>query len=176
MTRLLDNNGHLFGIHVDGNDGPGWSTCQIAKRKGTAPYPLCTYRETNGMVTEIIPTENDRSSNYVHQGWSKSATSTVTPWIASRIANSNRFERLNDELYITKRITLRRVSVNITLEALSPVPEFEISVADALTKSTKLLKFQALNEIFQFWGDVIALEFDLGTSLSITDRQANFEH
>ncbi|KAF8596225.1 hypothetical protein BDV93DRAFT_572900 [Ceratobasidium sp. AG-I] len=176
MTRLL------FGIHVDGNDGPRWSACQIGKRKGSSPYLLCTYREANAIATEIIPTKNDRGSNYVHQGWSKSAMSTVTLWIESRIANSNHFEGLNDELYITKRITLHRLSVHITLEALSPVPEFEIGVTDALTRSTKLQKFQALNEIFQFWGDVIALdeplpqEFDLGTSLSITDRQANFEH
>lgn len=141
----------LFGIHVDGNDGPRWSTCQVAKIKGPSPYPLLSNRETSAIVTEMISTETNRRTNYIHQGWSKSAVSTVTPWIISRIANSNHLEPLNDELSVTKRVTFQRLSVRLTPESLSPVPELEASIEDALSKPTHYRRFVALQEVFRFW-------------------------
>lgn len=52
---------------------------------------------------------------------------------------------------VTKRVTFQRLSVHLTLQAISPTPEFEASMENALTKSTKFKKFKALNEAFQFW-------------------------
>lgn len=141
----------LFGIHVDGNDGPRRSTCQIASHKHSSLYPLVTYRETNAIVTEMISTETDRNAKYVHQGWSKSAISTITPWMLSRIENNNHLEPVKDEVSVTKRVMFQRLSVRVTLDALLPVPEFRASIEDALMKPTKFTKFEALQETFRFW-------------------------
>ncbi|KAF8593863.1 hypothetical protein BDV93DRAFT_529641 [Ceratobasidium sp. AG-I] len=172
--NLLFDNAYLFGIHVDGNDGPRRSTRQIAKHKHSSLYPLITYQEKNSILTEMISTENDRSTRFVHQGWSKFAISTVTPWILSRITNNNHLAPIKDESHVTKRVIHQRLSVHVTMDALSPVPEFHASIGDALSKPTKFAKFEAIQECFAFWGDVLALEFDLGTSVSITDLQENF--
>lgn len=101
------------------------------------------------MITEIVPTKTDRDANFAHQGWSASAMSTTTPWIALRIAKSN--QAPGEYFWVTKRTTVQRLTVTPAFQDLVPAPEFEEDVLAALGKPSRPEKFQALDQVFQLW-------------------------
>jgi hypothetical protein len=106
-------------------------------------------KEKNDLNTEVIITKSERAANYIHQGWSLSAASIMSPWISSRL--SNNIQANKDGSWVSKRAVFQRFALNIPLRELEPVPEFETEILDALSKSTKAEKFQALYEAFSFW-------------------------
>ncbi|KAF8602190.1 hypothetical protein BDV93DRAFT_217366 [Ceratobasidium sp. AG-I] len=169
---LLREAGYLCGFFVDNHDGPRRSTRQVAKRATSRPVPEFVEEHKN-LTTKVLLTNTDRDASFTHQGWSASAISVTTPWIMSRIVKHNKAP--NEDSWITRRMVVQRLSVNLALLDVEPVPEFEEAVLAALGKPSKFEKFQALDGIFQAWGDVIPLSFDLGVSLSITDLKANYE-
>lgn len=75
--------------------------------------------------------------------------STTAPWVASRIAKSN--QALKEEPWVTKRVVVQRLAVNVALQDLERAPEFEKDVLDALGKPTRPEKFQTLDQVFQLW-------------------------
>ncbi|KAF8602191.1 hypothetical protein BDV93DRAFT_217373 [Ceratobasidium sp. AG-I] len=169
---LLRDAGYLYGCFIDSHDGPRQSIRKVA-RQAASQSVLNFIHEHKNLVTKVLLTNTDRDANFAHQGWSTSAMSVTTPWIASRIAKHNRAPK--EDSWITRRMVVQRVSVNLTLRDLQPNPEFEGDVVAALGKPSRFEKFQALDEVFRTWGDVIPLALDLGVSLSITDLKANYE-
>jgi hypothetical protein len=105
----------------------------------------------NEIDTEVIKTKNERETTYAHKGWSPSAISTTSPWTLSRIANNNRSQTTSDVSSITKRVIVQRLRVDLPLEDLIPVPEFEADILAALEKPTKFEKFHALYQVFEHW-------------------------
>lgn len=101
------------------------------------------------MITEVVPTKTDRDANFAHHGWSASAISTATPWIASRIAKNN--QAPGENLWVTKRMVVQRLVVTLALQDLVPAPEFEQDVLAALGKASSPEKFQELDQVFQLW-------------------------
>ena len=139
----------LHGILVNGNEGPRRSTRQVAKLRDSEQQLPNSIQECNNVITEVVPTKNLRDANFAHQGWSASAISTTAPWIASRIAKSS--QAIKEDLWVTKRIVVQRLMVNVALQDLEPAPEFEKDVLDALGKSSMTERFQALDRVFQLW-------------------------
>lgn len=136
----------LFGIRIDDSSGPRRSAFQVAQRKSTGPIHT---RETNEIDTEVIKTQSERETNYVHKGWSLPAILAKSPWALSRIANANHVSQ--DVPSITKRVTTRRLRVEVPLEDLKPSPEFEADITAALKKSNNFEKFYALHQAFEHW-------------------------
>lgn len=138
----------LCGFFVDDHDGPRQSARQVANREVSALLhnPI---QEQNNMITKVLSTKTDRDANYAHQGWSTSAMSVTTPWIASRIAKHNRAPK--EDAWITKRIVVQRLSVSLALRDVQTNPEFERDVLAALGKSSRLEKFEALDGVFRVW-------------------------
>jgi hypothetical protein len=149
MFMNLPSTADLCGFFIDSHDGPMPSTRQVAKQKNNAQQPSKFIRELNSMTTNVLSTSTDREANFAHQGWSLSAMSVTAPWIASRIAKNNKVPEKN--LWVTKRIVVRRLTVNLTLRDLEATPEFEGDVLAALGKPSKFEKFQALDEVFRVW-------------------------
>ncbi|KAG9080863.1 hypothetical protein FRC06_006059, partial [Ceratobasidium sp. 370] len=148
----------LFGYALDDNAGPVISTRQVAVCTIDGQhYSGSWVREENRLSTEVIRTSCDRDANYVHEGWSLStlSTSALSPWSLSRIANRN--QTTQEGSWITKRMIIKCLAVNIPLREVKPVPEFEAEVLEALNKSSKVEQFQAVYEAFAYWGDVIPL-------------------
>lgn len=136
----------LFGTRADDNTAPRRSTIPVAHRglKSSAHF-----QDINEIDTEVITTQSERETNYVHKGWSLSAISTASPWIFSRIANNN---QANPSVAsVTKRVTVSRLRVDMMLGDLVPVPKFELEVRSALEKQSKAEKFQALYQVFERW-------------------------
>ncbi|KAJ1305820.1 hypothetical protein OPQ81_010547 [Rhizoctonia solani] len=167
--RILNSSGWLCGIRVDNIDGPESLTRRVALHiNGTSPL----IEETKNIFTEVITTHNQRESGYVHHGWSVGAATTVSPWTASRIHATNRNSR--DGAWVTRRTLAQRIRVKVLLEDLAPIPEFEAAIEEALGRPTRFEKFQAVYRALDHWGDVVPLEIEMGTSLSLTDTEANF--
>ncbi|KAG9125510.1 hypothetical protein FRC07_007312, partial [Ceratobasidium sp. 392] len=146
----------LFGVRVDGNDGPRASTQPIAKCKVEEHYYLPAWiRKKYDVITELINTDNTRNATFVHEGWSHIATDVVPPWAALRMARNNRTAASGQ--WTTKRTTFQRLALDIPLHDLAPVAEFRKAIQGALREPTSLEKFQALDQTF-----------DLGSSLTIT--------
>jgi hypothetical protein len=140
----------LFGFRVDSNDGPNISTGPVARHRVDGQFCSSKWiREKSDIISEIITTRNSRDTNYVHQGWSLPATTTATPWMSSRIAGNNQIP--SNGWVLTKRTTVQRLTLDIPLEDLVPVPEFEIDIQAALEKPTDLGKYQSLERVFQRW-------------------------
>jgi hypothetical protein len=112
-------------------------------------YSPSWIQEKEDIITEVISTKSDRISNYVHQGWSVSAASTVLPWVSSRAAHTHQANQNGD--WTTKRTTIQRLTIDVPVEDLVPAAGFETAVQAALGKPTTLEKFQALNKVFQLW-------------------------
>lgn len=102
------------------------------------------------MKIDVVSTQTTREANYAHQGWPASATAMTTPWIASRITRHNQALEQNTEMSTWRRV-IQRLAFTIPLHNLSPAPEFEAHVLEALGKPSRMQKFQALNEVFQIW-------------------------
>lgn len=134
---------------VDGDEGPKRSTPRIARHKYDSRYPPTLIQETNNIMTEVISTRIDRDTNFVHLGWSLSATSTGSPWISSRIASNNQVLQTSD--WVTKRTIVQRIAIDIDPQDLEPTPEFETDVRIALGKSNRFECFQALDQVFRLW-------------------------
>ncbi|KAG8777533.1 hypothetical protein FRC12_000320 [Ceratobasidium sp. 428] len=163
----------MYGICVDGNDGPRRSTKVIARHKIPGQHHAAAWiEEKSEIISENIETETIRDSNYVHQGWSAAAAVTVTPWAASRIDRHPQANKSGQ--WTTKRTIVQRLNLNIPPEDMSPTPAFEADVQAALGKRTALEKFKALNKVFQLWGDVVPIAFELGALLAISDTDVNF--
>lgn len=138
----------LFGVCVEGVEGPRRSMRPVAKRAcGSEGSPFI--REMNNVVTETITTKTEREANYVHQGWTLSACSPLSPWIPARIAGTNRPNP--DGAWITKRTIVQRLSLNMQLEELVAVPEFEADIEAALRRPTTFEQLQALYRALHIW-------------------------
>ncbi|KAG8710288.1 hypothetical protein FRC09_000196, partial [Ceratobasidium sp. 395] len=135
----------MYGICVDGNDGPRRSTKVIAGHKISGQHHAAAWIEDKSeIISENVETETVRDSNYVHQGWSAAAAVTVTPWAASRI--DRHLQANKSGQWITKRTIVQRLALNIPPEDISPTPAFEVDVQAALGKRTALEKFKALDK------------------------------
>ncbi|KAG9106147.1 hypothetical protein FRC07_008940 [Ceratobasidium sp. 392] len=159
MEDLLEKNGDrqdlrpaLFGITVDESTGPLRSSSQVA----TPWIPGQTYsaswvREENGVDTEVIWTDRERHTNYVREGWSQSTLSALAqfPWVSSRVSEVN--ETAKEGSWVTKKTTVKRLTVNIPIRALKPVPEFEAEIQEALGKDSKEEQFQSVYDTLAFW-------------------------
>lgn len=139
----------LCGFFVDDHGGPKRSTRQVAKQKNNAQQPSSSIREQKNLITNVLLTKTDREANYAHQGWSASAMSVTTPWIASRIAKRNKAPR--EDIWVTKRIVAQQLTASLTLLDLEPVPEFEGAVLVALGQPNRFERFQAISEVFRVW-------------------------
>ncbi|CAE6531667.1 unnamed protein product [Rhizoctonia solani] len=64
--------------------------------------------------------------------------------------------------------------VQVLPEDLVPVPEFVAAIEKALDRPTRFEKFQPVYNDLNRWGDVMPLEIEMGTSLSLTDTKDNF--
>jgi hypothetical protein len=110
--------------------------------------PPCV-REKSDIITELITTEHEREANYVHQGWSVNAASTISPLTSCRITNKNQPNR--GSVWVTKRTVAQRLTFRILLEELTPVSEFEADIVTALEKPTTFETFQAIYRALHAW-------------------------
>ncbi|KAG8729287.1 hypothetical protein FRC10_004104, partial [Ceratobasidium sp. 414] len=144
----------LSAIRIDGNDGPRRSMNVVAKCKTPDQHhSLAWIEECDDIISEVIPTQSTRATNYVHQGWSIVATTTLAPWISSRIARKDQPNEKGN--WVTKRTIVQRLVLDIPPGDLVPVPEFETDVRAALGKPTVFEKVESLNKVFGLWGDVL---------------------
>ncbi|KAH7333549.1 hypothetical protein B0J17DRAFT_675792 [Rhizoctonia solani] len=166
---MLRDNGWLCGFRVNNMDEPQVSAHQVAiYTHGTVPF----IQEINRVLTETITTHKQREANYVHHGWSVAAVATVSPWTLSRIDATDRH---NEEgTWITRRTLAQRLKVQVLPEDLAPTPEFKAAIEEALKQPTTLEKFRAVDRALNRWGDVVPLEFEMGSSLTLTDSEVNF--
>ncbi|KAG9126180.1 hypothetical protein FRC07_004558 [Ceratobasidium sp. 392] len=169
MVELLEKNG-------DESTGPLRSSSQIATSRTAGPaYSASWVREENAIDTEIIRTNRRRDANYIREGWSQSTLSTLAqlPWVSSRVPDIN--ETAEEGSWATKKTIVKGLAVNIPIRAIKPVPEFEAEIQEALEKDTKEEQFRAVYDALAYWGDVLPLSFELGKSVSITDKGHNTE-
>lgn len=131
---------------MDDNSAPRRCHVPVASPK---PGRRVCLQELSEVKTELTSAQHERETNYVHEGWSLLATSTLSPWAQSRIANNNQANRSVPS--VTKRFLARRAQVDIALDDISPAPEFESDVRAALEKETRSEKFQALYRVFERW-------------------------
>ncbi|CAE6445009.1 unnamed protein product [Rhizoctonia solani] len=151
-SQTLKNNGWLCGFRVNNIDEPQASTRQVASYvDGAAPL----IEEKNNLFTE-----------------STGAVATISPWISSRIDAINR--HIPSGTWITRRAMVQRLRVRTLLQDLAPMPDFEGAIEEALSRSTRFEKFQAVYHVLDRWGDVVPLEIEIGSSLSLTDTEVNF--
>ncbi|CAE6335832.1 unnamed protein product [Rhizoctonia solani] len=168
-NQMLRDNGWLCGFRVNDMDEPQVSAHQVASYvEGATPL----VQEVNDISTEIITTHSQRAANYVHHGWSVSAVETISPWTLPRIDAANRQNA--EGAWITRRTLARRLRVQVLLEDLAPVPEFVTAIEEALAKSATYERFQDVYRALSRWGDVVPLEMEMGSSLSLTDSETNF--
>ncbi|KAG9101284.1 Zymogen granule membrane protein 16 [Ceratobasidium sp. UAMH 11750] len=166
--------GGVYGFLVDSNAGPIPSVRPVAVFDTIKlDYPEIWVKQEDSFSTEVIRTNSDRNSNYVHAGWSLSAVSTLSPWMESRISNRN--QASSEGSWLTKRMVLKRRMISIPSEELRPSPEFEADIRGALSKHSNAERFQGVYKALNRWGDVVPLAFELGASLTITDVEKNAE-
>ncbi|KAG8712863.1 hypothetical protein FRC11_013965, partial [Ceratobasidium sp. 423] len=163
----MDHERDLFGVRIDSNDGPRRSSRQVARRISTLPLRI---QETNNIDSDVVRTENARDTNYVHKGWSLSAISDPSSWTLSRIARNNQVNISSHS--ITKFVLIQKLRVDLSPKDISPVPELEEAFEEALRRPTRFEKSQAVYDVFEHWGDVIPLVFDMGISLAVTDSES----
>ncbi|KAG8753705.1 hypothetical protein FRC11_007176, partial [Ceratobasidium sp. 423] len=113
----------------------------------------------------------ERETNYIHHGWSLGAVSTISPWISSRIAVNNQPNA--EGTWLTRRALVLRFRVRVSLADLVPAEGFKAEIEAALEKRTVFTKFEAVYRALHKWGDVVALEIEMGTSLVFTDLETN---
>ncbi|CAE6484447.1 unnamed protein product [Rhizoctonia solani] len=163
---FLHSKGYLFGVRIDSNDGPRSSPRQVARHTTGLSHRI---QETNNIDSEVITTDSVRDTNYVHKGWSLSALSGVSPWTISRIARNN--QAIPTSRSITKYVVVQKLRVDLSTDDIAPVPELEEEFRVALGQPTLFEKSQAVYRVFEHWGDVIPMVFDIGVSLAVTDSE-----
>jgi hypothetical protein len=136
----------LCGFRVDDMDEPQATARQVASYVEGGGAVI---QEINSANTELITTHNQRAANYVHHGWSVGAVETISPWTSSRIDAKNRHNEKGE--WITRRTLAQRLRVQVLLEDLSPVPEFEAAVKDALQRPSNYEKFRAVYDAMNRW-------------------------
>ncbi|QRV85208.1 Jacalin-like lectin domain protein [Ceratobasidium sp. AG-Ba] len=153
--------------HIDDGSGPRKSSAQVAnfKTEEWSSWPAWIHELEEHTVDEIS-TDSERDANYVHAGWPTRAEVTVEPWLESRIARCP--QPMGTGPWVTKRVSIRRLMVDIPLEELTPSSSFVAEVEEALCKFAESERFLGLREVFDKWGDVLALAFEFGTSASVT--------
>ncbi|KAH7333551.1 hypothetical protein B0J17DRAFT_128670 [Rhizoctonia solani] len=165
---MLRDNGWLCGFRVDDMDGPQVSAHPVASyADGATPF----IQDISNVSTEVITTKAQRTANYVHHGWSVGAIATISPWTSSRIDATNRHNA--EGVWITRRTLATRLRVQVLLQDLAPTPEFVTAVEAALGLPTRFERFQAVYLALSRWGDVVPLEIEMGSSLALTDTEAN---
>ncbi|CAE6509093.1 unnamed protein product [Rhizoctonia solani] len=167
MLRKLRDKGYLFGVRIDSNNGPRRGVRPVAQYTSTPPPPI---QETNNIESEVVITGNSRDTNYAHTGWLLSAISDESPWTRTRIARNNNQVILGSRS-ITKYVMIQKLRVDLSLKDLSPVPELERDFREALNQPTRFEKANGVYGVFDHWGDVIPLVFDIGISLVVTDSE-----
>ncbi|CAE6474187.1 unnamed protein product [Rhizoctonia solani] len=161
--RLLRSAGWLRGFRIDDIREPQVSAYQVASYvDGAAPF----MEELTNLSTEIIITNTEHEANYAHRGWSIGAIRTISPWISSRLAANCQSNAARTGY--TRLIKTRRLKMQVLLDDLVPVPEFEAAVEDALGKPTNFEKFQAVYRVLGRWGDIVPLEIEIGSSIALT--------
>ncbi|QRW16793.1 J domain-containing protein [Rhizoctonia solani] len=145
-ASLLHDKRYLFGVRIDGDNGPRWGTHQVAQHTSTLPLGI---QEINNIESEVTTTENDRDTNYVHKGWLISALQDKSPWTLSRM-----------------------LRIELLVQDLSPIAELEDAFSKALNLPTQFEKANATYRVFENWGDVVPLVFDIGVSLTVTDSES----
>ncbi|CAE6405255.1 unnamed protein product [Rhizoctonia solani] len=163
---ILQKAGWLHGLRMDDICGPRVSARQVASYVDGATVFI---EYTNELSTETIVTSTKRETNYVHRGWSMGAIATVSPWTLSRIAARNQPNA--EGTWYTKLTKAKRLKVEVKLEDLAGVPEFEAAIENALKQPTTFEKFQAIYRTLDRWGDVVPLEIEIGSSLAMTDTK-----
>lgn len=118
----------------------------VARRKPGNPPCI---REMNNVITEVITTKNEREANYVHHGWSLAALSDLSPCTLSRIGCHN--QPNPDQIRVTKRTIVQRLTFLLSLKELEANPEFEAEVSTAMERPTTFGKFQALYQALHAW-------------------------
>ncbi|CAE6534671.1 unnamed protein product [Rhizoctonia solani] len=164
---FLHDKGYLFGVRIESNNGPRRSLQQAARRTSKVPLRI---QESNNIDSEVVTTENARDTNYVNKGWLLSVISEKSPWTLSRIACSNQVN--GSSRSITKCVLIQKLRVDLSPKDISPVPELEEAFKEALGQPTRSEKSQAIYRVFEHWGDVIPLVFDIGISLAVTDSES----
>ncbi|CAE6482257.1 unnamed protein product [Rhizoctonia solani] len=168
-NHILMNSGWLCGYRVENLTRPQVLPHQVASYiDGATPF----VEETNEILSEVVTTYSKRESNYVHHGWSVGAITTISPWTLSRIHATN--QKNVEGVWVTKKNLVVRCRVQVLLQDLAPVPEFVAAIEEALGRSTRFEKFQAVYHALSRWGDVVPLEIEIGSSLTSTDTEANF--
>ncbi|CAE6501971.1 unnamed protein product [Rhizoctonia solani] len=169
--NVLRNAGWLCGFRVDSMHEPRTSGRQVASYvDGAAPI----IEKAHNVATDITTTDTKRNANYVHCGWSLDAATTISPWTSSRIAATNQPNAVGT--WYTRIIKTKRFRVEVLLEDLAPMPEFEAAVEEALRKSTIFEKFQGIYRVLGRWGDVIPLEIEIGSSIALTGGNWGYVH
>ncbi|CAE6489489.1 unnamed protein product [Rhizoctonia solani] len=167
MFGKLHGKGYLFGVRIDSNDGPRRSPRQAVQRIPGLPLSI---QETNNINSDIMTTENARDTNYVHKGWPLSALLDKSPWTDSRITRNNQVNPTSRS--ITKYVVVQKIRVDLSIDDITPVPALEEAFRVALGQPTIFEKSHAVYRVFEHWGDVIPLVFDIGVSLAVTDSEA----
>ncbi|CAE6531844.1 unnamed protein product [Rhizoctonia solani] len=154
---------------MDNINRPQVSSHQVASYiNGATPF----IEEIDEVSTEVVMAYNQRESNYAHHGWSIGAIRTISPWTLSRIHATN--QENSEGTWVTKRNLVVRCRVQVLLQDLTPVPAFVAAIEEALGRLTRFERFQAVYHALSRWGDVLPLEIEMGSSLVLTDTEANF--
>jgi hypothetical protein len=82
------SNTDLFGMLIDGIDGPVRSTSPVASYKQKPGGAACV-RKTNNIITNVINTKNEREVKYEHIGWSLVAASSIASWTSSQVTSGS---------------------------------------------------------------------------------------
>ncbi|KAL5638765.1 hypothetical protein ACGC1H_003202 [Rhizoctonia solani] len=162
------NDPGLRGFRVDSVDGPRISAHKVASYVDGAS-PSIEDSDTSNLSTDISVSKNERELNYSHRGWSLGAIREISPWTSSRIAANNQPNQTGT--WYTRTTKTKRVRVEALLEDLTPAPEFEAAIEEALGLPTVFEKFQAVYHALNRWGDVIPLEIEIGSSIALSSTQ-----
>ncbi|ELU37970.1 Jacalin domain-containing protein [Rhizoctonia solani AG-1 IA] len=144
-ASLLHDKGYLFGVRVDGENGPRRGTRQVAQYTSTLPLII---QDINNIESEVTITENDRDTNYVHKGWLISALQDNSPWTLSRIIRNNC--QVNPRhRSITKHIIIPKLRIELLVKDLLPIAELEDAFSKALNLPTRFEKANAIYWVFE---------------------------
>jgi hypothetical protein len=143
MTKEIP---YLCGVRVDNNEAPQSLRRQVARFVGLNPQLV---QETNDVIIHNTITTTERNTNYIHQGWSADAASTICPWASSRIAANNQSNAAGT--WLTRCTLVKRFSVQVSLTDLAAVSEFRGEIEAALRRPTVFQQFEAVYRALHEW-------------------------